>query len=48
MYSPKKVLQYQLAKFNNVKPQLLLHQPNYECLKSFFFLHGFSSLDLDF
>ena len=22
------VFQYQMAKFNNVKPQLLLHQPN--------------------
>ena len=47
----QKVLQYQMAKFNNVKPQLLLHQPNSECLKSifvFFFLHGFSSFDLDF
>ena len=30
MYSPPKILQYQMAKFNNVKPQLLLHQPNYD------------------
>ena len=28
MYSPKKILQYQMAKFNNVKPQLRLHGPN--------------------
>ena len=24
----KNVFQYQMAKFNNAKPQLLLHQPN--------------------
>lgn len=37
----KKVLQYQMAKFNNVKPQLLLHQPNSKCLKSIFVFFSF-------
>ena len=31
----KKVFQYQVAKFNNAKLQLLLHQPNRMSLSSF-------------
>ena len=40
----KNVFQYLMKYFNNVKPKLLLHQPNNICFLFYFYFDGFEML----